>query len=302
MPTPRGPLASGPFDTPVLLVAFNRPDLTRIVLDRIREIEPVALWVAVDGPRNDVHQDGPLVEEVRAIIDDEIDWHCKVSRLYHTQNQGCPLTVSGAVSWFLGQSGRGIILEDDCLPDLTFFAYAAALLEYYANEPDVMHIGGENYLAAGQRPWSYYFTRYNRIWGWATWARAWAHFDITLSSWPAVKAARAHQQHLPIDAERILWERRWDTICDGKGDVWEHAWFLARLLHGRAIAPTVNLVSNIGFRHDALHTKDPQSEVAGRATQPMRFPLVHPPTRDPDVELDRQAYEKFIRPWVTGPS
>lgn len=292
-------MSSGPFQTPVLLIAFNRPDLTRVVLNRIAEVRPARMWVTVDGPRAGVEEDGELVAHVRSIVDEEVDWPCDLRRLYHTQNQGCLMGVSRAISWFLGEARSGIILEDDCLPDLSFFPYAEALLRHYDDDPEVMHIGGTNPLLPGRRPWSYYFSRYNRIWGWATWDRAWAHFDASLSAWPAVKASRAHEQHLPIEAERSLWESRWDSIYAGRRDTWDHTWFLCRLLHGRAIVPTVNLVSNLGFRDDAVHTKDPRSELAARECQEMQFPLLHPPTRLPDEELDQRFYEEYVRPWVT---
>jgi hypothetical protein len=283
---------------PILLIAFNRPDLTRIVLSRIREQRPAQLWVAVDGPRDDVGTDETLVEAVRAICDEEIDWRCDVKRRYHATNQGCLMAVSGAISWFLDDAGAGIIIEDDCLPHPTFFPYAATLLRKYEHDPAVMHIGGTNALAPVRRPWSYYFSRYTRIWGWATWRRAWRHFDATLSFWPDVKAAGAHRPHLPIEDERILWEARWDSIYEGRRDTWDDSWFLCRLLHGRAVVPTVNLVSNLGFREDAVHTKDASSDRAARACQPMAFPLTHPSSREPDEELDRLFYEACVRPWV----
>src|SRR5437763_494946 len=115
-------------DVPILFLIFNRPDLTEIVFERIRAVRPRRLFIAADGPRPEVAADRALVAEARRVVG-RIDWPCSVERLFHDTNRGCLLAVSGAIDWFFEHVDAGIILEDDCLPDPTFFPYCAALLE-----------------------------------------------------------------------------------------------------------------------------------------------------------------------------
>ncbi|GAA1951069.1 hypothetical protein [Kitasatospora viridis] len=282
---------------PVLLIAFNRPDLTSIALDRLRQIRPRRVYLAVDGPRPGTPGDERLVTEVRRRLESGIDWPSDVVSRFAERNQGCMLGVSNAIDWFFRHVDQGIILEDDCLPDPSFFPYAAELLERYAADDDVMHIGGTNPLPPGLRPHSYYFSKYNHIWGWATWRRAWQHYDVSLADWPDVKARRTHHAFFPDDTERRMWERRWDAVRAGESrDNWDYQWFFARLLRGMAIVPAVNLVSNIGFRRDATHTRNTGDEEAALPCLTMRQPLVHPAGKEIDTELDTRYFERHVYP------
>jgi hypothetical protein len=285
------------FDVPILFLVFNRPDLTEIVLERIRSIRPKRLFICADGPRAEVATDGPLVAQVRQLVE-RIDWPCEVEKRYHEINQGCLPAVSNGISWFFEHVERGIIIEDDCLPDPTFFPYCQALLERYADREEVMHIGGTNPLPPYLQSTSFYFSKYNRIWGWATWRRAWQHFDATLSFWPEVKAKGAHERFFDDPLERQYWESRWDQIYAGARDTWDYQWFLCRLLHGIAIVPMANLVSNLGFRLDAVHTKDPNSVLAQRPCFPLPEPLQYPSEVRVDTHLDTRFYEAFVKPRV----
>ena len=111
------------FPTPILFLIFNRPDTTRIVFNRIREIRPERLYVAADAPREGRAKEIALCEEARRIIDD-VDWPCEVKTLFRDRNLGCKQAISSALTWFFEQEERGVILEDDCLPDLSFFPFA----------------------------------------------------------------------------------------------------------------------------------------------------------------------------------
>lgn len=133
------------FSTPILFLIFNRPDTTRIVFNRIREIRPSKLYVAADAPRTNKLGEPELCMETRAIIKD-IDWPCELKTLFRNENLGCKLSVSGALDWFFENEECGIILEDDCLPDLTFFSFCKELLERYKDDDRIGHIGGNCFL------------------------------------------------------------------------------------------------------------------------------------------------------------
>ena len=111
------------FDTPLLLITWRRPHTLRKVIDAIRPFAPSLLFVACDGPNPDRPGEVDKVAATRALIDNEIDWPCQISRLYSDANQGCRLGVSHAITWFFNHVEEGIILEDDCVPHPDFFAY-----------------------------------------------------------------------------------------------------------------------------------------------------------------------------------
>ncbi|MFL5812871.1 MAG: hypothetical protein ACJ763_04790 [Bdellovibrionia bacterium] len=233
---------------PVLLVLFNREDTTSQVFEAIRRQRPAKLFISADGPRLNVPGEAEACQRARAVVD-HIDWPCEVHKRFLTENVGCARGVSEAISWFFDHVDEGIIFEDDCLPDPSFFRFATEILEKYRNEPRIMHISGNNFLFGKKRGnASYYFSHWTHNWGWATWKRAWKYFDINL---------------LPESERKHIWDAQWRMSVEKRG--------------GLAIAPNVNLVSNIGCgRPDATHTYDTAPEYASLRTQEMIFPLSHP--------------------------
>lgn len=141
------------FNIPILFIVFNRPDVTRLVFQKIREIQPSRLFVASDGPRNRDELNNVL--KVRNIFD-EIDWDCELITLFRKRNIGCKKSVSTAIDWFFQHVEMGIIFEDDCLPDTTFFPYCEKLLNYYRDDERIMSISGSN-LHFGRKYTSYDF-------------------------------------------------------------------------------------------------------------------------------------------------
>ncbi len=166
--------------TPVLFLIFNRPDTTTRVFEAIREARPSRLYVAADGPRADKEGEAQRCLETRKITE-AVDWPCEVRRLYREENLGCKLAVSSAITWFFTHEEEGIILEDDCLPDQSFFPFCAAMLERYRDDGRIMMVLGTSLLPPGGGPDAdYLFTQYFLIWGWATWRRAWEKYDIEM--------------------------------------------------------------------------------------------------------------------------
>jgi hypothetical protein len=197
------------------------------------------------------------VAATRAVIEQEIDWPCQIERLYSDVNQGCRLGVSRAITWFFEQVEEGITLEDDCVPHPDFFPYCATLLERYRHDPRVWCISGNNFQNGQWRgDGSYYFSRYNHCWGWASWRRCWQHYDAELSQWPALRDSGLLYTIFEDPAERKYWSAIWQRLVDkGKPDSWAYRWTFTCLANGGLTAlPNRNLVSNVGFGDDATHT------------------------------------------------
>jgi hypothetical protein len=243
------------FNTPILFLVFNRLDTASKVFGMIKKIKPRKLFVASDGPRNDAEAEN--VHKVRRMVEVGIDWECELEVLYREKNLGCKQAVSEAMDWFFDRVEEGIILEDDCLPDQSFFSFCQNLLEEYRNDNRVMHIGGTNFQHGKTRGKdSYYFSKFSHIWGWATWRRAWKLYDVNMKSYPEFVKSNTISQ---IWNERYLqcfWIKALNSVYDGKLDTWDHQWTYAVWINGGlSIVPNENLVTNIGFGVNATHTK-----------------------------------------------
>ena len=245
-------------DTPLLLIAWRRPHTLRQVIDAIRPVAPTRLYVACDGPNPERPDEAEKVAATRQVIENEIDWPCRIERLYSDVNQGCSIGPIRAISWFFEQVEEGIILEDDCVPHPDFFPYCTTLLERYRHDTRVWCISGNNFQNGQWRgDGSYYFSRYNHCWGWASWRRCWQHYDADLSQWPALRDSGLMKTAFEDPVERKFWSRIWQRTHSKAVLItwWDYQWTFTCLANGGLTAlPNVNLVSNVGFGEDASHT------------------------------------------------
>ncbi len=274
--------------TPVVLIIFNRPKNTQKVWEIIRQVKPAKLLVIADGSRADRADDIEKCAATRAVID-LVDWDCEVLKNYSDVNLGCGLRISSGLDWVFEQVESAIILEDDCLPHPDFFSFCQELLTKYRDDLRIMHISG-NYLLhkynKSPPKYSYYFSRYPLIWGWATWRRAWQHYDFSMSCLPEILDDGWFDSFLNR-REKYVWTRNF-VGCYQQAYTWDYQWFFSCWIQsGLAIMPNVNLVSNIGFAADATHTQDLKSPWANLPSEAMSFPLEHPPFTIRDAEADR---------------
>lgn len=209
---------------PVLFLIFNRPDLTKQVFQRIRAAQPPKLFIGADGPREGRSEEPRLCEEARHIAT-QVDWHCEVHTLFRDENLGCKEAVSSAITWFFEQVEAGIILEDDCVPHPSFFSYCDALLDYYAQDERIFAIGGNNFQPPTRNYGaSYYFSVYPHIWGWATWRRAWRHYDGRIEAWPKLKQESWLQGWMGDRFAARYWSNIFDRVHNGEIDSWDYPW------------------------------------------------------------------------------
>ncbi|MCX5700307.1 MAG: glycosyltransferase family 2 protein [Candidatus Omnitrophica bacterium] len=279
---------------PVLFLIYNRPQLTRFVFDAIRKARPEKLFIAADGPNEVKADDYRKCNDARDVIN-QVDWDCEISTLISNDHLGCKLGPSHAINWFFDNVEEGIILEDDCFCQQTFFRFCEELLEFYRQDKRIMSISGCNHQFGRLRiKYSYYFSRYRHTWGWATWRRAWQFFDVNMSLWPEMKNRKWLSEILKDAKAEKYWINVFDQVYQNKIDGWDAQWtFACWLQNSLAILPNVNLVSNIGFTEDATHTKDSSSRFANVKIQPMVFPLSHPPSVIQNYKADK--YTELIR-------
>ncbi|GAA0558640.1 nucleotide-diphospho-sugar transferase [Chitinophaga japonensis] len=273
--------------SPVLLLAFNRPDTALRVFERVREARPGRLYIAADGPRPGVEKDIALCRETRSIYD-QVDWDCTVHKLFPEENRGCRIAVSEAITWFFRQEEEGIILEDDCLPVNDFFYFCDAMLERYRYDTRMMNITGTNLQF--DRKWgqaSYYFSQYSHIWGWASWRRAWALYDVNLSGYQLAEAGRRLKNIFTDDFLVEGWIDIFKRLKAGEIDSWDYQFNLITFFqNGLCITPNVNLISNLGFRPDATHTYNVPDDHANLPAGNLEKPLAHPQYFTPEKAAD----------------
>lgn len=261
------------FDTPILFLVFNRPDTTRRVFERIKEIKPSQLFVAADGYRPGKPGEKEKCEEVRNIVINGIDWPCEVKKLFRPGNLGCGRAVSQAITWFFEHVEEGIILEDDVLPSRSFFYFTQELLKLYRNEESVWQIGGNSYNPYKMRS-PYYFSAYPHIWGWATWRRAWKHFRYELKDIDREKLFRNVNDLFLTHSEKKYWIDFYTNYIPLSQDTaWDYQWTCRMWYNkGLAILPRDNLITNIGFVEGATHTVDSDSWIANLKANEIEIP------------------------------
>ncbi len=280
--------------TPVAFLIFNRPELTKTVFAEIAKVQPKKLLVVADGPRQDKQGEAEKCAAARAVIE-QVDWDCEVLKNYSDVNLGCGIRVATGIDWVFEHVDEAIILEDDCLPHLTFFEFCRELLEKYRDDERVMMISGSNLMGDWESDiQSYHFSYYGGIWGWASWKRAWKYYDYHMKLWK-YEGARNCVRNVLVDPEQYFYrEEMLSKAFRGEIDTWDYQWSFARLLQsGLSVVPSVNLVSNIGFGKDATHTINFFDSKANLPLSSMSFPLREPYGLAVEREYDCNSYLKI---------
>lgn len=282
-------------NTPVAFLIFNRPDTTELVFREIARARPRKLLVVADGARPDRAGEAEKCAAARAIIE-RVDWDCEVLKNYSDINLGCKKRVSSGLDWVFETVEEAIVLEDDCLPSHSFFPFCEELLERYRHDSRVMQICGSNFLKGWKRnEYSYYFSNYGPIWGWASWRRAWKFYDVEMKLWPELKEKRLYEDFCINPEEAEQRQRIYDKVFSGELDTWDYQWGFAKLINsGLSITPHANLISNIGFGADATHTSSDDNQYGELERMALEFPLSHPVF----VLRDRPSDLKYVNEFM----
>lgn len=279
--------------TPVALIIFNRPDTTEKVFEAISRAKPSKLFVIADGPRANQLGEAEKCAASRAIID-RVDWNCEVIKDYSDVNLGCGRRIATGISSMFERVEQAIILEDDCLPDLTFFRFCDELLNKYRDDERIMSISGFNGLGKWKsNKQSYHFSFCPIPWGWASWSRAWRYFDYDIKAWAEPKIQQKLKKFIANDFQYREMAKNFDKAYRKEEgyDFWGYQWFFAVMANsGLTILPSVNLISNIGCNFNATHPKLARSADANTPIYSLQFPLQH----NNSVKIDRRFDRKYM--------
>ncbi|NMG11521.1 glycosyltransferase family 2 protein [Brasilonema sp. UFV-L1] len=277
-------------ETPVAFLIFKRPQTTEKVFEAIRQAKPPKLFVIADGPRAERPDEAEKCEATRAIIE-RVDWNCEVIKNYSDVNLGCAKRVYSGINWVFSNVEEAVILEDDCVPHPTFFRFCEELLEKYRYDTRVASISGSNFQFGRRRTnYSYYFSVYNHCWGWASWRRAWQHYDFYMKLWPEIQA-KGFLNDILIDPQVVkYWSHIFQSVYEQPFvEGWDYQWtFACWMQSSLGIIPNVNLISNIGFGLDSTHfISGKVSPYINMPKEEMEFPLKHPPFIIRNMEADK---------------
>ena len=280
------------FSTPVALVFYHRPALIERVFEVVAAARPSQLFLIADGPRDESDRASCLAARDVA---ERVTWPCEVRRLYAETNLGVRRRVSSGLDWLFDQAEEAIILEDDCLPHPSFFAYCQELLERYRQDDRVWAIAGGNYQFGHTRSTdSYHFSGYCGIWGWATWARSWRHYDVDMKDWPDLRDSGLLETWCETTREKAYWRWIFEHVYNSRIDTWDYQLLLTMWAqHALFIVPEVNLVSNIGFGSGSTHTWSRRNRLAAVKTG-MIGSLRHPPDVYRNAEADRYTFRNVL--------
>ncbi|MCM1540475.1 MAG: hypothetical protein NC121_04370 [Blautia sp.] len=278
------------FPIPVVLFTFNRPQLVSMQIEILKKVKPCKIFFVSDAARNGREEEKKLVLQTRQLID-RVDWDCEINRYFAERNMGCDSIIVSALNDIFSKVDKAIILEDDCIPCISFFTFCMEMLDRYVNNSEIMYVSGTKWVPQYSMRYSYGFSYNTGTWGWATWKRAWKewHWDIReweekKNDWLSGVYSNRYRKHWIKDMESY--------ICTGNIP-WDYVW---RFCVGRrlSIFPAVNLISNMGFGEEATHTKEEEYGYSSKTGE--IHTIVHPPAIKEDLKYPCAVEKEFKVP------
>ena len=277
---------------PVTLIFYRRPERLRAVLAAMRNYRPDTVFAVSDGARSGDNMGAEQVRESRRLLESEIDWPCRVERIFAETNLGLRTRVESGLDAVFQKTDFSMILEDDCVPRPEFFGFVEEIRSHWEGSEKLGAISGNCFLPARFMPKeSYFFSRYPHIWGWATWAKCWQSHSKDDALWPP----KGGLTSLWPDMERkelSYWERVFNRVYEHELETWDYRWLLSFWHHGwLAATPNENLVENTGFGEGATNTRDRSVDPGVERNGRLSFPLSHPGKLLRDTAADRAVFQ-----------
>ena len=284
-----------PFDIPILIIVYNRPDKTRKLLQTIDKLKPKYLYVSADGPKkkdNDIKN----CNDVKKIFD-HLNFECDLKKNFNEHNKGLKINVKDSINWFFSEVDKGIILEDDCMPSESFFIFCKELLVKYEHNEKIMHINGSNLGINYENHFkeNYFFSKLNHVWGWATWQRAWKNYDNNFNDYLEFKKTKKIQSYF-VDKKITKWMINYfDKSYHGDDNIWSSNWAYSIVKNdGLCITPKLNLVKNIGFDGSGTSSKSDLFKKFSEVKLNNFDKILHPSSIIYNLDYDKLAFEEKI--------
>lgn len=285
------------FNTPILLIAFNRPQNTRRALEAIMTVHPRNLYVFQDGAREGNESDVVKCAEVRQVVEELTNGApVHLHKNYFETNLGCGSGPYTAITWLFQNEEKGIIIEDDINPHPLFFPYMEDLLERYKDDKRIGIVSGHNLQRDYSRKNSYYFTHETMgTWGWGTWRRVWKGFNFDIPyNYEELNAAFRN-----FGIQRLC-RRKYCNLYKGwllgsRQDFWDFQFdYYLVVNHYLNIRPNSCLTSNEGDGLDATHTFAINENFGMSVNVPLFENLCHPLSIKIDPSVKWRMLKKEI--------
>lgn len=296
------------FEVPVVLFIFKRKEKVKLIIERISQIKPQRIYIIADGPRNENEIDE--VRECRIAVEESINWDCEIIKNYAEINRGVYENIGLGAEWVFRREEVAIFLEDDNLPEISFFNYCEELLKRYYDDNRILWICGTNYLQRynPEDGASYVFTKHLMPCGWASWSHKFLkYYDGELSlitNDTLVKKLKNEYQDKRLYRQqlRLAKKERYRIENNQKPISWDYQMeFAIRVNNLYGISPKNNLIENIGVDDNSIHGGSNLKNVMTERfctikSYPLEFPLSHPKT----VLVDRK-YEIMVSKIILYP-
>ncbi|MBR1769188.1 MAG: hypothetical protein IJ748_01875 [Bacteroidales bacterium] len=278
---------------PVLFIIFNNISFIKRCFAPIRDYRPNKLFIACDGARKDRVGELEKINEVRDYVLTSVDWDCEVKTMFLDTNIGPAKAIHSFLKWYFSFVDYGIILEHDCLVHRDFFDFCAEMLIRYKDNKDIYTVSGYNVLGKSNVKNSYFFTYTQQLWAWGAWKRTVEDYDIYLKDYSLEEFERNADKVLKFKHEKQAFKEKFLSMKKQGYNTWDIQLLFYTWRHGgKNIEPKCNLVSNIGFVSDSLHSKNTNSFLSNNETYPI-LPLSHPTDTEVNDEEEEKIYKKF---------
>lgn len=274
------------FNIPVVLILFKRSDTVLRILEVLSKIKPTKIYLLSDEGRNDAEK--KMVAMTRKTVEENINWECEIIKNYAKENRGVYKNIGEGAKWVFEREEKAIFLEDDNLPEITFFRYCEEMLEKYEIHPNVLWICGTNYLGKYDSEYSYMFTQHLLPCGWASWKKKFLkYYDGELENYGKKEYMEKFEKSY---SNKALFKQRIESIesevhqkeIGSKFISWDYQMIFSIRSNGLyGISPKYNQIRNIGVDEFSIHGGTSLSMIQTRKfceieTHELKFPLVHP--------------------------
>lgn len=289
------------FDIPVVLIIFKRTDTVLRIIERLREVRPQKIYIISDAGRND--SENIMVENCRQEIENSINWDCEIIKNYATTNRGVHAQIGLGARWVFEREETAIFLEDDNLPEVTFFDYCKKCLLKYKDNEDIFWICGTNYLqkCKPKNNASVFASRHLMPCGWASWSNKFLkYYDFNLELTDTVSWEKDLKKHYK---DKRLYKQQLRSISgelkrkelNQRYASWDfHTVLSIRMRDLYGIVPKYNQIENIGVDEFSTHGGNSMEiEMTRRFCGIKSFPLSESIILPSASELDF-SFEKDI--------
>ncbi len=274
------------FDIPVVLIIFRRCDTMPRIIQRLAKVKPRKVYILADEGRNE--KEIEQAHECRKTVESLINWDCEVVKNYAEENRGVYRNIGEGAKWVFEREEKAIFLEDDNLPETSFFRYADEMLEKYETAPEVLWICGTNYVTDMNGKESYAFTQHLLPCGWASWSTKFLkYYDGELSTF----GDEAHKRKFYSSySNRWLAQWQYQSVRNeverhertGRFISWDYQMLWSVRSNGLyGVVPLRNQITNIGVDEFSIHGGNSKNNVMTDRfcevpSKQLDFPLVHP--------------------------